>query len=219
MLGYYDYTVVLTYAGFLSAVAGIFCGLTDHLAAAVVCLLLAGVCDLFDGKVAGTKKDRSDEEKIFGVQIDSLSDLVSFGVLPIVICYRAGMDRLPGMLLLSLYALAGLIRLAYYNVSEVTRQQQTAAARTSFSGLPITTVSLILPVVMTLASLFGDPRVFSLLLHLCVGVMGLLFIWDFRMRKLSPKQVGMLLAVVLLTVLAVIGACHGWGRLWFMPQR
>lgn len=219
MLGFYDYTVVLTYAGFLSAVAGIFCGLTDHVPGAVMCLLLAGVCDLFDGKVAGTKKDRSEQEKVFGIQIDSLSDLVSFGVLPVVICYRAGMNRLPGMLLLALYALAGLIRLAYYNVSEVTRQSRDEGARTSFNGLPITTVSLILPVVMTLASLFDDPRIFVFVLHACVGIMGLLFVWDFRLRKLSPKQVGMLLAVVVLTVLAVVSACHGWSRLWFMPQR
>jgi hypothetical protein len=40
---------------------------------------------MFDGKVARTKKDRTEQEKSFGIQIDSLSDLVSFGVLPAVI--------------------------------------------------------------------------------------------------------------------------------------
>ena len=65
MLGIYNYTVILTYIGFLSGFAGILCALEGHLSAAVLCLLGAGVCDVFDGKVASTKKDRSRSEKRF----------------------------------------------------------------------------------------------------------------------------------------------------------
>ena len=45
-------------------------------------LLFCGLCDAFDGKVARTKKNRTERMKKFGIQIDSLSDLVAFGVLP-----------------------------------------------------------------------------------------------------------------------------------------
>ena len=45
-------------------------------------LLICGLCDAFDGKVASTKKNRTAIEKNYGIQIDSLSDLVAFGVLP-----------------------------------------------------------------------------------------------------------------------------------------
>ena len=45
-------------------------------------LMFCGLCDAFDGKVARTKKNRTEQMKQFGIQIDSLSDLVAFGVLP-----------------------------------------------------------------------------------------------------------------------------------------
>ena len=51
----------------------------------VMLLLLCGLFDTFDGRVARSKKNRTEKEKAFGVQIDSLSDLVAFGVLPVCI--------------------------------------------------------------------------------------------------------------------------------------
>ena len=84
MLGFYDYTVWLTYLSLLSAVAGICISLhaAGHPYLGVFFLMLSGLCDAFDGRVARTKKDRSPAEKAFGIQIDSLADLVAFGVLP-----------------------------------------------------------------------------------------------------------------------------------------
>ena len=52
--------------------------------------MFSGFCDMFDGIVARTKKDRTDEEKRFGIQLDSLSDIVCFGVLPFVIGVCSG---------------------------------------------------------------------------------------------------------------------------------
>ena len=55
MIGFYDYTVVLTYISFLSAVAGIFCASSSHLNWAVFCLAFSGLCDMFDGKIAARR--------------------------------------------------------------------------------------------------------------------------------------------------------------------
>ena len=52
-----------------------------HLHLGVMCLAISGLCDMFDGKIARTKKNRTEVEKRFGIQIDSLSDIVCFGVL------------------------------------------------------------------------------------------------------------------------------------------
>ena len=51
--------------------------------------MIAGLCDMFDGKIASTM-ERTRQEKRFGVQIDSLSDLICFGVLPALIVYSGG---------------------------------------------------------------------------------------------------------------------------------
>ena len=49
---------------------------------AIVCLMVSGFCDLFDGSIARTKK-RTESEMKFGIQIDSLADMICFGVLPV----------------------------------------------------------------------------------------------------------------------------------------
>lgn len=49
---------------------------------AIFCLLLSGLPDSADGRIARTKKNRSEQEKHFGIQIDSLNNIICFGVLP-----------------------------------------------------------------------------------------------------------------------------------------
>ena len=118
MIGFYDYTVVLTYLSLLSAVGGMALAITDHPILATICLLFCGLCDMFDGKVARTKKNRTEEQKSFGIQIDSLCDIVAFGVLPAVILLKLCAGCWYAWVIAPLYVLAGLIRLAYFNVTE-----------------------------------------------------------------------------------------------------
>ena len=84
MLGVYDYTVILTYISLWISIGGMMLSLNGHLDLAVLCLALSGLCDMFDGKIARTKKDRTEIEKRFGIQIDSLCDIVCFGVGPTI---------------------------------------------------------------------------------------------------------------------------------------
>lgn len=170
MIGVFDYTVILTYLSLLSAGTGIVVSLAGqgHPYWGVLFLLLCGLFDAFDGKVARTKKNRTQFEKNFGIQIDSLSDLVAFGVLPA--CIGAAMIRRSPFLqeavkiesgrfvsvfikvllfgVLILYILAALIRLAYYNVTEEERQKVEAGNRKYFTGLPVTSASLSFPLVL-----------------------------------------------------------------------
>ena len=87
MIGVYDYTVILTYMSLLSGCAGMIIAMSGlgHPYIGMLCMLISGLCDGFDGRVARRKKNRTKLEKDFGVQIDSLSDLVAFGVLPAAI--------------------------------------------------------------------------------------------------------------------------------------
>ena len=79
--GYYDYTVILTYIGIFIGFTGIVFIMEGKYREASICLMISGMCDMFDGTVASTKQ-RNRREKRFGIQIDSLSDLICFGVLP-----------------------------------------------------------------------------------------------------------------------------------------
>ncbi len=144
VLGYYDYTVILTYCGMLFAFAGILRVIRGNYWEAVFCLMFAGVCDMFDGTVAATK-DRTEMEKRFGIQIDSFSDLISFGVLPGLFVYMISNQNLFVGILSSLFVLCTLIRLSYFNVLEEERQRHTDEGRKSYIGVPVTTMAVSLP--------------------------------------------------------------------------
>mgnify|MGYP002510696496 CR=1 FL=1 len=213
MIGFYDYTVILTYISFISAVAGIFSASTMNLRWAIFFLAFSGLCDMFDGKIARTKKNRTDDEKNFGIQIDSLCDIVCFGVLPIVICYKLGMDRIWSMAILALYGLAGLIRLGYFNVMEAKRQAEEGGARKYYQGLPITSMAIALPLLFVVSPLFPSHMAFVVSLHVVVALVGLLFILNFRLRKPSVKEVLLIVAAVTLAVLVILFAWHSWRSL------
>lgn len=213
MIGFYDYTVILTYISFISAVAGIFCASTMNLRWAIFFLAFSGLCDMFDGKIARTKKNRTEDEKSFGIQIDSLCDIVCFGVLPIIICFKLGMDRIWSMAILALYGLAGLIRLGYFNVVEAKRQAEEGGARKYYQGLPITSMAIALPILFVVSPLFPSHMAFVVALHIVVALVGFLFILNFQLRKPSVREVFLIVAVVAVAVTVILFAWHSWRNL------
>lgn len=154
LIGFYDYTVFLTYLGMVFAFTGIVAVMNCAYAKAISCLMFAGICDMFDGAVASTKT-RNPYEKHFGIQIDSLCDLISFGILPALFVYMiTGKNAIIGILA-CLYVLCGLIRLAYFNVQEYERQKLTNKQREAYLGVPITTSAIVIPIGYILYSSFS----------------------------------------------------------------
>ena len=194
MIGYYNYTVILTYLSLASAVNG-------HFRIALVCLAFSGLCDMFDGKVARAKKDRTEEEKRFGIQIDSLCDVVSFGIFPALWSYCMGMKSALGIGILILYTTGGVIRLGYFNVMEEKRQQKTKEARTSYSGLPITSIAIILPLAAMAGLLW--KRQACLLLHITMLAVGILFVTRIRVPKPKNVTLAIFIAAVSLALLKI----------------
>ena len=182
LIGFYDYTVILTYASLLSAVAGMTLASKGRFTAAVFCLLASGVCDAFDGMVARTKKNRTDDEKAFGIQLDSLCDVVSFGVFPAFLCYHMGVDGVIGGCVMFLYCMCAVIRLAFFNVVEGKRQQTEGGCNKTYRGLPVTSISIIFPIVYA-AKFILSASLFSGVLHILLAVVAFLFILDFSVKK------------------------------------
>ena len=200
MIGFYDYTVWMTYASLMSAMAGIFCAITGHPRVALACLALSGLLDAFDGKVARTKKDRTDAQRAFGVQIDSLCDIVCFGALPAVICFYLGMYSIWGMLILCFYVLAGLIRLAWFNIT--ADQPPREDGKKYYQGLPITSIAVILPLFYAAGTLF--PSCFGLLLHLVMLATGVLFVVRFPFRKPNNRELAVIIAVGAVAIVYIL---------------
>ena len=180
MLGFYNYTVILTYIGMLSGFTGITFALGGNTHNAMICLMIAGVCDMFDGKIASTM-ERTPQEKHFGIQIDSLSDLICFGVLPAVIVYTTCGGSNFSFYASGLYVLAALIRLAWFNVDELDRQNETTGAREVYLGLPVTTAALILPI--TSEVVHGTFLTIGKTGPLVLLLMAAAFLTPFKLRK------------------------------------
>ena len=198
MIGYYNYTVILTYLGLCSGMCGIFAAINAHPVIALICLMLSGFFDMFDGLVARTK-ERTKHEKQFGIELDSLSDLICFGVLPAIIGYKMGLNTWYFSIILILYVLAALIRLAYFNVMEYSRQEETTECRKSYEGLPVTSVAIILPLLYPLISLLGG---FTYLAYgALLLVIAVLFLSKIKITKFKLKG---MIAFVLLGILALL---------------
>lgn len=181
-IGFYDYTVILTYMSLVSAVSGILLSSQGRFTAAVLCLLLSGLCDGFDGTVARSKKNRTEDERAFGIQIDSLCDVVSFGVFPALLCYFHGMDSIAGIVIAAAYVLCAVIRLGFFNVLEGRRQQTEGGSNKTYRGLPVTSISILLPAVY-LTKLFLPGSVFLGLLYVLMAVTAFLFVLDIPVKK------------------------------------
>jgi CDP-diacylglycerol--serine O-phosphatidyltransferase len=198
-IGFYDYTVILTYVSLISGVVGMKLAFCGRIGAAICCLVLSGVCDLFDGVVARSKKNRTVDEKNFGIQLDSLCDVVCFGVLPAIILYFSGVDSILGVAILALYVLCAVIRLAFFNVLETKRQQEEGGCNKTYRGLPVTSIAFILPMTFWLQFLVPE-LVFLSLLHLVLLVTGFLFVLDFPLRKPDLKQILIMICIAAVTV-------------------
>lgn len=181
-IGFYDYTVILTYMSLVSAIIGMISSARGCFTAATICLLISGICDTFDGTVARTKKNRTEDEKAFGIQLDSLCDVVSFGVFPAFLCYCMGVNGFIGAIILCTYCICAVIRLAFFNVLEAKRQKEESGCNKTYRGLPVTSISLIFPLIYSV-KYFISESVFIILLHALFALVAFLFILDFKIRK------------------------------------
>jgi CDP-diacylglycerol---serine O-phosphatidyltransferase len=113
-----------------------------RLMVAAALIPLALVFDVLDGRVARSRRKHS----VMGRELDSLADVISFGVAPAVIAYGAGMTGLWDVVILVYFVVCGVSRLARFNV---TAEQLSAGADKVkyFEGTPITSSLVLLGVV------------------------------------------------------------------------
>ena len=143
-------SVIITYLAVVFGIIGMFLALEVSTEYALICLIIAGILDLFDGVVARSIK-RTEKQKSFGVQIDSLCDVINFLVLPVIIFLGLGINKWYAILVLIIFVLAGVTRLAHFNVMVEKTNKDTPIKY--YEGLPVTYISLILPLIYLLRNI------------------------------------------------------------------
>ncbi|MFH1510197.1 MAG: CDP-diacylglycerol--serine O-phosphatidyltransferase [Candidatus Woesearchaeota archaeon] len=135
--------------------------------ASALLILAAALFDHFDGKVARLLKQQNE----FGKQLDSLADVVSFGVAPAVLYSALASQSWIGTVLLLTFVTCGMLRLARYNVCK----------RKGFEGVPITVNGLLFPGLYLLFLFF--PKSLACW-QFAFALMSVLMVSSIRLRRL-----------------------------------
>lgn len=167
-----DKANILTYVGLVLAVLGMQLCLVGNIDLAVMCLLIAGICDGFDGAFA--RKLRKDGDPNFGVELDSLVDIISSGVFPVVICLSMGFNSIIDLVIYSIFLVCGVGRLAYYNITSKENNGY-------FTGVPITVSTILLPLIYA----FTKKEIVFLISFLLLSVA---YVSNFKIKKLNLKS-------------------------------
>ena len=199
-------SVLLTYLGVVFGVIAMYFALTkmafseiSYLRYSSIFLVLAGICDMFDGKVARMCK-RSKEEKEFGIQIDSLADTANFVVLPVVIMLSLGMTSIIDIIAYVLFVICGISRLGYFNVHADLDDPVKY-----YNGLPVTATAIIYPILGLLHGQISE-NVFSLIYIITTFVVALAFVVRIKVPKLKGIAyiIVPILAAILIALLLVL---------------
>ena len=199
MLGYWNKSVYITYLGAFVAVGGLLLAIGyNNIDYSFVGMIIACVCDMFDGKVARHLKNRTDKEKEFGVQIDSLADIVCFITVPAITFYYFGMREIYQIAILALYVVCGVIRLAYFNVAMSDKDK----AISYYQGLPVPMSIPTLGLVWLLSKVMTFDTV--LVSTILFPIIGLLHVSKIRIKKFTGTWF-----YIMVTVIAIIGILLG----------
>ena len=202
-IGRWNKSVILTYIGLIVSIFGIYICFNNlnKINIAISCLIIAGICDLFDGAIA-RKCKRIEEEKKFGVELDSLVDVIDFIALPIAIFFGLQLNTWYNLLLIGLFAICGIARLAYFN----STLEDSSNPVQYYWGLPVTYTALIFPIVYLLKYIVPS-NVFNAIFTLLIGLVAILNIVKIKFIKPKGKAYlffGILAIAVLVLYLGVL---------------
>ena len=192
-----DLPNICSLAGLLCAMLGIYYAILGNFSAAMIGVLWAVLFDWADGIIARQIKGRTDHHRAIGGQLDSLIDIVSFGVFPAIFLLSYGKFSpwfLPGAFLI---VAVSAIRLSYFNVFGLIDDK-------TYMGLALDNNVLILAFVFLFEG-FINHTVFSIILYALLMVFLVLNLAPVRTPKFSGKWFYALMAYTL--VLTVI---YGW---------
>jgi CDP-diacylglycerol--serine O-phosphatidyltransferase len=195
ILGAYNLACLVTLFGMVAAVAACMLALGGYIELALVGLVFAGLADLFDGPIA-RRLERSEYEREFGIQLDTVVDVVAFVVTPFVVIFSTGLHSALGLSIMVLFLLSGAIRLAHFN----TMKAQGDALSSHHRGLPVTYTALAFPI-LYVARDFWPASSFHALLQVALVAFAVLFVIDVPIRK--PRGVFYVLFPLLAAVMVI----------------
>ena len=198
-IGKWNKSVILTYIGLAVSIFGILICFNNNeksIGFAMSCLIIAGICDLFDGQLA-RKCKRTEQEKNFGIELDSLVDAIDFIALPIAIFLRLQMNTWYHYIIMVIFAICGIARLAYFNIMVEDNNKPVKY----YMGLPVTYTALIFPVFYLLKYIL-PLNIFSIIYTVLIAIVAVLNIINIKIIK--PKGMAYLVFSLLAIIMLIL---------------
>ena len=203
MLGFAkDLPNICSLAGLLCAVFGIYFAIEGNFLAAIISVLWAVLFDWYDGIIARKMKGRTKIQGNFGGQLDSMIDIVSFGILPAILLLSYGNYSIwfiPGAFVI---VATSTIRLSYFNVFGLIDNK-------TYQGMPLDNNVLILAFLFLFESFF-EHSTFSIIIYVILMLLSALNLSSIPTPKFGGKWVYVLDVYVL--ALTSIFAWIIWNR-------
>ena len=191
-IGVYNLANFVTLLGLSSAVVACFAAASGAARLAMCMFLLAGLCAMFDGRIARGAGSRTRKEKVFGIQIDTVCDMVSFGLTPVIIVYFLGFKRWHDIAVYIIYASCAAIRLAYFNTQAI--EETPDLNMKAFTGVPTPFSCIILPPLIIFGRLMQHrPLLVNLVTDVLILAVGIAFIINVRVKKLGIFESALLI--------------------------
>ncbi len=192
-----DLPNICSLIGLLSAVLGIYFAIEGNFPAAIIGVLWAVLFDWYDGIIARKLKGRTKIQGVFGAQLDSMIDIVSFGVLPALILLSYGNYNvwfIPGAFVI---IATSAIRLSYFNIYGLIDSK-------TYKGLALDNNVLILAFLFLFESLFGHST-FSVVIYILLMILSALNLSSIPTPKFGGKWI-----YVLVTYVIALTFVFGW---------
>ncbi len=200
VIGYYNLANLVTVLGLSCALLACFLISQNHFVTAMLAFSVAGLCDAMDGKIARATVSTGKRAKFYGVQLDSLCDVVSFGVVPCFMAYQLGYNRTLDIILYLLFIICGAIRLANFNTEAA--MDTPDLKMNHFTGVPIPFSVTIFPLLVIVHLLAEQPVYW--LFRIVFLIVGLGYIARFRIPKTSGKAQLLIGIYEILCLIAII---------------
>lgn len=204
-IGYYSLANALTMFGLVSSVTSCFLAAKGNFKFAVYMLFLACLCDAFDGKIARSTPNRTAQQKFYGVQLDSLCDVVSFGVAPCFLAFSFGFDGIFDVIIYCIFVLCGAVRLAYFNT---LANENPGKPCKCYRGIPIP-MSVSMVICLFLLTTFIPAVATVWIFRIAYLALAIGFILNIKVKKPTMKKGAIMLGIhmILLIILVIVGDC------------
>lgn len=174
-----DLPNICSLAGLLCSVLAIYCAIIGQFHGAMIGMIWAVFFDWSDGILARLMKGRTKDQGLYGAQLDSLIDIISFGICPAIVLLSYGNFSpwfIPGAFII---VATGVIRLSYFNVFGLVD-------KSTYMGFPLDNNVIILVFTFLFSGLFSHSA-FSILIYLLLMLAAVLNVAPIKTPKFAGR--------------------------------